>query len=180
VQRELGKDQLPSDFEIELFDTVFEVLETGFDVLTINKKVFDNWQEIVSSAATKLQTAGVIAGGSLALLISSVFQAGSAGSAAGVAAGTVAAEATGVAAGTMVAAEVTSVAAASAAAGTTATGAATGAAATGATLGSTMCSAAVLGPLALFVAGAGLCAIHCYHHRKSSKEKDQMKTRESL
>ncbi|KAF2684671.1 hypothetical protein K458DRAFT_430987 [Lentithecium fluviatile CBS 122367] len=174
IQRTSGRDQLPSDSEVRLFDTVLEVLETGFDTLTINKKVFDQWQEIVSSSSVGLVNAGVIATGSLAVLVGGVIHTVSSSSAAGVAAGTVAAEATGIA-GTLVAAEATSIATAGTVAGTTATGAVTGATASGTAIGSSLYSAAFLGPVALSLAACGFFAIKYHYHKKATKEKDRLK-----
>jgi hypothetical protein len=181
VQRDSGNNQLPSDIEIQLFDTVLEVLETGFDVLTLNQGIFNEWQTIISSSTDTLQRAGKIAGASLALLTGSVIKVASSVPIAGAAVGTIAAESTGVAVGTLVAAELTSATAVGTAASTAATGLVTGsgAAATGVTVTSAMCSAAVLGPLALSVAGAGLYAINYHYHRKACKEQDRLKKRKS-
>ncbi|RSL59723.1 hypothetical protein CEP54_007142 [Fusarium duplospermum] len=49
-----GAAQLPSDHEVELFNAVLEVFENGFETLTANKEVFDEWQNIVSDAAARL------------------------------------------------------------------------------------------------------------------------------
>ncbi|RSM10801.1 hypothetical protein CEP52_003299 [Fusarium oligoseptatum] len=57
-----GAAQLRSDSEIELFNVVLEVFENGFEALTVNKEVFDEWQKIVSDAADRLRTAGAAAG----------------------------------------------------------------------------------------------------------------------
>ncbi|KAM6536256.1 hypothetical protein FALCPG4_002267 [Fusarium falciforme] len=63
-----GATKLPSDPEIKLFNAVLGVFENGFETLTANKEVFEEWQNIVADAAGKLRTAFVNMGLSSGLL----------------------------------------------------------------------------------------------------------------
>jgi len=66
---------LPSDVEIGLFKTILEVLEIGFDALTVNGEVFQQWQEIIASAQNNLKTSGVATVGSLGFAVFGIGQA---------------------------------------------------------------------------------------------------------
>lgn len=66
-QLQARSDFLDPDEETMLFDTVLIVLEKGFNLLTLNKELFDEWQKIVLSAEQKSETAGANLGLGMAL-----------------------------------------------------------------------------------------------------------------
>ncbi|KAF5716037.1 hypothetical protein FMUND_6549 [Fusarium mundagurra] len=154
-----GATVLPSDLEVQLFNVVLELFEAGFEVLTTNKEVFDEWQNIVSSTAGNLRTACFITGLSLGLF---GWQAAIASGATATTAGATAATA----------GAATAVTAGTTAATASATAATAGAATTG---GATMCSAAVLGPFALFAVSAFFLYLHNKNHNKAKRERDRIK-----
>ena len=41
---------IASDAEQDLLNTIVDVLETGFDLLTVSKEIFDIWQEAIMHA----------------------------------------------------------------------------------------------------------------------------------
>jgi hypothetical protein len=52
---------LETDAEVQLFNYLVDVLETGFDLLTVNKETFDIWRDATSSADNARKLAGGVA-----------------------------------------------------------------------------------------------------------------------
>jgi hypothetical protein len=70
---------LETDAEVQLFNYLVDVLETGFDLLTVNKEAFDIWRDATSNADNNRKLAGgaaltgfAVSAGSYSLGMSSV------------------------------------------------------------------------------------------------------------
>ncbi|RSL47235.1 hypothetical protein CEP53_010008 [Fusarium sp. AF-6] len=157
-----GTAQLRSDSEIKLFNVVLEVFENGFEALTVNKEVFDEWQKIVSDAADRLRTAGAAAGAATGaatgvllreLLVD--FKAGGASTSGVVRAVRAVLDAIRLTASTP--------------------GAATAVAAPGAAGGAALCSVAVIGSLGLVVAASLIGFMHYRNFDKARGERNKIK-----
>jgi hypothetical protein len=68
--RAAGNTHISPDAEQDLLEAVMDVLETGFDLLTVNKDIFDIWQEATMKAdINRKLCGGVAAGGVTAVAI---------------------------------------------------------------------------------------------------------------
>jgi len=55
---------ITSDAEQDLLEVIVDVLETGFDLLTVNKEIFDIWQKVTMEAdVCRKVSAGTVVGG---------------------------------------------------------------------------------------------------------------------